>query len=86
MSDLVKRLCPKEQRASKPRRHLLTHGPRDLVAERLSALAAPFATVFPYDHWHHLYVPQHRLACRRLSCQKEGRWNVRTSWGLDGAG
>src|SRR5471032_2624255 len=51
VGDLVGRLRQKEQRGSKPRCHLLTHGPKDLVAERLSVLAAPFATVSPDDHW-----------------------------------
>lgn len=51
ISELVKLLRPKEQRGSKPRCHLLTHGPRDVVATRLTALASPFATVSPCDHW-----------------------------------
>jgi len=40
-----------EQRGSKPRCHLLTHGPAPAVAERLSRLCAPFATVSPTDQW-----------------------------------
>src|SRR5262245_59002838 len=51
MSGLLARLKPKERRGSKPRCHLLTHGSPDVVAERLSALAAPFAVVAPTDRW-----------------------------------
>lgn len=40
-----------QQRGSKPRCHLLTHGTREAVAARLSALAAPFASIAPVDHW-----------------------------------
>src|SRR6266542_1050241 len=51
MSGLLDRLGPKEQRGSKPRCHWLAHGTPDQVAARLSALAAPWATVSPADHW-----------------------------------
>src|SRR4051794_24220900 len=51
MSDLLQGLRRREQRGSKPRCHFLTHGSRELVADRLSALAAPFATVSPEDNW-----------------------------------
>ncbi len=40
-----------EQRGSKPRCHLLTHGSKQQVAARLTALAAPYAYVAPTDHW-----------------------------------
>ena len=40
-----------QQRGSKPRCHLLTHGTPGAVAARLTALAAPFATVGPGDAW-----------------------------------
>ena len=40
-----------QQRGSKPRCHLLTDGPPDDVAARLTALAKPFATVSPTDTW-----------------------------------
>jgi len=51
MSDLLQRLGPKERRGSKPRCHFLTHGSANDIAGRLSALAAPFATVSSEDHW-----------------------------------
>jgi len=40
-----------EQRGSKPRCHLLTHGSAQEVAGRLSRIVAPFATVSASDHW-----------------------------------
>lgn len=51
MSGLFDRLRPRERRGSKPRCHLLTHGSPDAVAARLTALAAPFASVAPTDCW-----------------------------------
>lgn len=51
MSELLKRLGSMAQRGSKPRCHGLTHGSRDLVAARLTALVAPFAQVAPKDRW-----------------------------------
>lgn len=51
MRGLFDRLKLKERRGSKPRCHLLTHGSRETVADRLSSLAAPFATVRPSDRW-----------------------------------
>ena len=50
-SVLLERLKPKERRGSKPRCHLLTHGSPDAVAARLTALAAPFASVASSDRW-----------------------------------
>jgi hypothetical protein len=41
----------KEQRGSKPRCHLITHGAAEDVAARLSALVAPFATIAISDTW-----------------------------------
>ena len=51
MSELLKRLGPKERRGSKPRCHWLTHGTAEDVASRLTALAAPWASVSPTDRW-----------------------------------
>lgn len=51
MKDLLQRLGPKEQRGSKPRCHLLTHGPAEEVAARLTALIDPFAQVSTSDRW-----------------------------------
>ena len=51
MSILIERLKVRERRGSKPRCHLLTHGSSDVVAARLTALAAPFASVAPTDRW-----------------------------------
>jgi hypothetical protein len=51
MSDLIQGLRPREQRGSKPRCHLLTHGPANEVSARLTTLAAPFATVSGEDRW-----------------------------------
>ena len=45
------RLKRNQQRGSKPRCHLLTRGTPESVAARLTALAAPFATVGPTDKW-----------------------------------
>ena len=49
MNLLLERLKPRERRGSKPRCHLLAHGTADVVAARLTALAAPFARVDPND-------------------------------------
>ena len=51
MSELLKRLGSKERRGSKPRCHWLTHGTSEDVAGRLTALAAPWASVSPADRW-----------------------------------
>lgn len=51
MNSLLYRLNQKERRGSKPRCHLLTHGSPDVVASRLTALVAPFASVLPSDRW-----------------------------------
>lgn len=46
------RLGAKAQRGSKPRCHLLTDGSPDIVAARLTEIAAPFATVDGrHDRW-----------------------------------
>jgi len=45
------RLKRSQQRGSKPRCHLLTHGTPETIAARLTALAAPFASIAPIDHW-----------------------------------
>jgi hypothetical protein len=44
-------LKPKWRRGSKPRYHFLTHGSAEEVAERLTALIAPFGNVRPTDNW-----------------------------------
>ena len=44
-------LKPRERRGSKPRCHLLTDGTSQEVADRLTPLAAPFASVSPADRW-----------------------------------
>ena len=51
MKSLIERLNPKGRRGSKPRCHILTHGPQDRVANVLSALASPFASVSVDDCW-----------------------------------
>lgn len=51
MSKLLDRLLTNQQRGSKPRCHLLTHGPADEVAQRLTDLIAPFGEVLPTDKW-----------------------------------
>ncbi len=40
-----------EQRGSKPRCHLLTHGTREAVAARLTSLCEPYASVSASDKW-----------------------------------
>lgn len=49
--DLLHNLNPKERRGSKPRCHILTHGPTSSVASRLSALTGKFAKVSESDCW-----------------------------------
>lgn len=51
MSSRFPRLKRNQQRGSKPRCHLLTHGSAEAVAVRLTDLATPFATVGPDDQW-----------------------------------
>jgi hypothetical protein len=51
MITLFDRLQARERRGSKPRCHLLTHGSPVVVAARLTALAAPFASIAPTDRW-----------------------------------
>lgn len=51
IGELLNKLKAKERRGSKPRCHWLTHGTSDQVAARLTALAAPFATVAADDRW-----------------------------------
>lgn len=51
MDNLVSLLPPKARRGSKARCHLLTHGPRDLVAAKLTALIKPWGVVRAADHW-----------------------------------
>jgi hypothetical protein len=51
MFELIKRLSANEQRGSKPRCHLLTHGSPTDVAGRLTGLTAGFATVSSTDRW-----------------------------------
>lgn len=45
------RLRRNQRRGSKPRCHLLTHGPQDRVAKTLAALLAPFASINATDQW-----------------------------------
>lgn len=49
--ELFKVLKANEQRGSKPRCHLLTHGRREEVAEALTRLIDPFGEVAPDDRW-----------------------------------
>jgi hypothetical protein len=51
MSEYLNKLGSKAQRGSKPRCHWLTHGSKEVVAHRLTELAAPFARVTPNDRW-----------------------------------
>lgn len=51
MTKRFDRLGHKAQRGSKPRCHLLTSGPSEVVAARLTTMADPFATVSPMDRW-----------------------------------
>lgn len=51
MNYLFPNLKPKEQKGSKPRCHLLTHGTPEQVAERLTSLIAPFGLVSAKDNW-----------------------------------
>ena len=50
VATLVKNLRPRERRGGRARCILLTQGSNNVVAHRLSALAAPFATVDPVRH------------------------------------
>jgi hypothetical protein len=47
----IAELKPNQQRGSKPRCHLMTHGSRPKVAARLSSLIAPFGTIQQSDCW-----------------------------------
>jgi hypothetical protein len=51
LGNLLQRLKPNQQRGSKPRCHLLTHGSSDAVAAKLTALVEGFARVAPSDLW-----------------------------------
>lgn len=51
MTELMARLRRSQQTGSKPRCHLLTHGTREQVAARLTALIAPFGVVSADDAW-----------------------------------
>ncbi len=51
MNTLLERLTSNRRRGSKPRCHLVTHGTPEAVAARLTALAAPFASIVPSDRW-----------------------------------
>lgn len=51
MTRIFPKLSARAQRGSKPRCHLLTEGSPEIVAARLTALGAPFATVEPTDEW-----------------------------------
>lgn len=69
MSRAFKELSSRAQRGSKPRCHLLTHGPSEVVAARLTSLAAPFATVSSSDRW----MPQGFAACGEAELDKADR-------------
>jgi hypothetical protein len=51
MNLLLGRLQSNQQAGSKPRCHLLTHGDRHMVAERLTTLIEPFGVVSTTDQW-----------------------------------
>jgi hypothetical protein len=51
VNPLLELLKRKERRGSKPRCHLLTHGPPDSVAKKLTHLVDPFGSVSPNDSW-----------------------------------
>lgn len=51
MNSLYEVLRAKERRGSKPRCHLVTHGAPEIVANRLTALVEPFASVGLRDDW-----------------------------------
>lgn len=51
MTPVLAKLKRNQQRGSKPRCHLLTHGRSDIVAAQLAAVVTPFATVAPNDCW-----------------------------------
>jgi hypothetical protein len=49
--ELIEKLGPRASRGSKPRCHILTDGSPADVAQRLNAIAAPFAHVIYNDRW-----------------------------------
>ena len=51
MNTLLEQLKRNQRRGSKPRCHLLTHGPSESVSGRLTALVEPFASVSASDRW-----------------------------------
>jgi len=71
--DLLRTLPKKERRGSRPRCILLTDGPKEAVATRLSSLGAPFASVDPrLDRWNPRgFVEPHEAKSvrRRHSCR-----------------
>ncbi len=69
MNRMFKALGDRAQRGSKPRCHLLTHGPHEAVAARLTSLAAPFAVVAPTDRW----MPQGFVDCGEAELDKADR-------------
>jgi hypothetical protein len=85
MNALLERLRPSQQRGSKPRCHLLTHGRPELVAGRLTSLIAPCGLVTADDHWmpqgfEEVEEAQLHDAPRLLSIDKHGQ--ALKSWWL----
>lgn len=78
MSKAFEQLGGKAQRGSKPRCHLVTDGAPELVAARLTALVAPFATVSPGDRW----MPQGFADPAEAELDKAGRLldSTRRAW------
>ena len=69
MNSLLERLKPDERTGSKPRCHWLTHGAPKQVASRLNALAEPWGSVSPDDHW----MPEGFSRIEEAQLDKAGR-------------
>ena len=69
MNGLLNRLGQKERSGSKPRCHWLTHGTATQVAARLSALAAPWASISRTDRW----MPEGFEVCREAQLHQAPR-------------
>lgn len=81
-TDLLSKLPRNARRGSKPRCHLLTHGTRETVAARLTALIAPWGNVTATDRWMPLGfedTPEAQLHTAvglvdKSMCDALGRW------------
>jgi hypothetical protein len=83
--ELLQRLGENQRRGSKPRCHLLTHGPSEEVARRLTDLTGGRALVRPDDRW----MPEGFECCTEAELHNsprlldEGRRTTLRNWWLE---